>query len=333
LSNITSFSFDHNGNLLTVMDANQHTTTYTYHNMDRLSTRKDPLQNQESYQYDGNGNVTQFTDRRNKTATFSYDGLNRTTLAGYGTTAGPAHESSVNYTYDSGNRLTQLADTSSGTITRGYDNLDRLTSDAIPQGTVGYDYETACRRTSLTVPGQFVVLADALGSTVGLADVTGILKTNYTHEPFGNTTATGTSTSNSTAYTGRELDATDLYFYRARYYNPTLQRFVSEGPLGFGGGDFNLNVYVGNTPTNYRDPSGEHRFICIPCLPNPGFGGRKSFPSDAYVPPWIPVRRFGPASKGLPGRYPPNSGPRDPESPINPIVEPPTSRVKYRGIK
>ena len=33
---------------------------------------------------------------------------------------------------------------------------------------------------------------------------------------------------NSFAYTSRELDAGNIYFYRARYYNPSLQRFVSE---------------------------------------------------------------------------------------------------------
>ena len=33
-------------------------------------------------------------------------------------------------------------------------------------------------------------------------------------------------------YTGRENDATGLYYYRARYYSPTLRRFISEDPLG-----------------------------------------------------------------------------------------------------
>jgi RHS repeat-associated protein len=42
----------------------------------------------------------------------------------------------------------------------------------------------------------------------------------------------------------------------ARYYHPTLQRFLSEGPIGFGGGDPNLYAYVGNMPTVYGDPLG-----------------------------------------------------------------------------
>jgi len=43
----------------------------------------------------------------------------------------------------------------------------------------------------------------------------------------------------------------------ARYYNPTLQRFISEDPIGFNGGDVNLYAYVWNSPTNFLDPVGE----------------------------------------------------------------------------
>jgi RHS repeat-associated protein len=103
--------------------------------------------------------------------------------------------------------------------------------------------------------GAMSLLVDALGSTLGLADTTGILKTNYTYEPFGNTTATGTSTTNSAAYAGREIDLTGLYFYRARYYNPSLQRFVSEDPTGFFGG-INFYRYADDNPITFVDPFG-----------------------------------------------------------------------------
>jgi RHS repeat-associated protein len=68
--------------------------------------------------------------------------------------------------------------------------------------------------------------------------------------------ATGATTTNSFGYTGRELDATGLYFYRARYYNPALQRFISEDPVGFDGSGTNFYGYVGNSPTNANDPLG-----------------------------------------------------------------------------
>jgi len=62
----------------------------------------------------------------------------------------------------------------------------------------------------------------------------------YTHEPFGKTTATGIASANAFEYRGREDDGTGLYCYRARYYHPTLQRFTSDDPIGFAGGDVNL---------------------------------------------------------------------------------------------
>ena len=76
-------------------------------------------------------------------------------------------------------------------------------------------------------------LTDALGSSVALADGSGTVQTEYTYEPFGATTASGASTSNAVAFTGREADGTGLYYYRTRFYHPTAQRFISEDSLGF----------------------------------------------------------------------------------------------------
>jgi RHS repeat-associated protein len=98
-------------------------------------------------------------------------------------------------------------------------------------------------------------LTDALGSTLALADSTGSLQTQYTFEPFGNTSVVGAATTNSFAYTGRELDATGLYFYRARYYSPSLQRFITEDPIGFRAG-VNKYLYAVNGPANFVDPMG-----------------------------------------------------------------------------
>lgn len=52
-----------------------------------------------------------------------------------------------------------------------------------------------------------------------------------------------------------KLDAGNLYFYRARYYNASPQRFISEDPARFSGG-LNFYSYVRNSPSNYRDPFG-----------------------------------------------------------------------------
>ena len=67
---------------------------------------------------------------------------------------------------------------------------------------------------------------------------------------------------------GRELDATGLDFYRARYYSPTLQRFVSEDPLEYAAGDANLYLYVSDSPLNWTDPLGADKKKNCPAVPD-----------------------------------------------------------------
>jgi RHS repeat-associated protein len=81
------------------------------------------------------------------------------------------------------------------------------------------------------------------------------VQTEYTYEPFGNTTTSGAASTNPSQYTGRENDGTGLYYYRARYYHPGLQRFISQDPIGFRSG-INLYAYVQNDPINFLDPAG-----------------------------------------------------------------------------
>jgi RHS repeat-associated protein len=99
----------------------------------------------------------------------------------------------------------------------------------------------------------------------------------YTYEPFGNTTVSGASSTKLFQYTGRENDGTGLYYYRARYYHPILQRFISEDPIGFVGGDVNLYGYVLNDPMDFRDPWG---LIRIPW--GRGLGGVSEFLGNAF---------------------------------------------------
>lgn len=57
------------------------------------------------------------------------------------------------------------------------------------------------------------------------------------------------SVSGGSPYAGRS-------HYRARYYDLSVGRFISEDPLGFEGGDTDLYRFVLNSPTNLYDPTG-----------------------------------------------------------------------------
>jgi len=116
---------------------------------------------------------------------------------------------------------------------------------------VPFDFTALCsgvvhKRGAVVFGGDSSFLAD----TVELASAV--------YRPVGNVTATNSPRFNRYQYqfTGRENDGTGLYFYRARYYQPGFQRFISQDPIGFGGGDANLYGLTLNSPVNWRDPLG-----------------------------------------------------------------------------
>jgi RHS repeat-associated protein len=67
-------------------------------------------------------------------------------------------------------------------------------------------------------------------------------------------------------FTGRRFDIeTGLYYYRARYYNPHIGRFMQTDPVGYADG-INWYAYCGNNPLAYVDPSGLCYYDpCDPC--------------------------------------------------------------------
>uniref|UniRef100_UPI00286C90AB RHS repeat-associated core domain-containing protein n=1 Tax=Chamaesiphon sp. OTE_75_metabat_556 TaxID=2964692 RepID=UPI00286C90AB len=87
------------------------------------------------------------------------------------------------------------------------------------------------------------------------------------------------------AYTGREWDGeTGQYYYRARYYDAAVGRFISEDPIGFNASDGNLSRYVGNSTTNFIDPSGYAPVLDRPPVTTPitpTVSGAQSFGSKA----------------------------------------------------
>ena len=102
--------------------------------------------------------------------------------------------------------------------------------------------------------------ADGLASITSLSSSTGALANTYTYDSFGKLTASTGTIANLFQYTGREFDSeTGIYEYRARYYDQTIGRFISEDPLQFDG-DGNFYAYTANNPVLYIDPLGLVRY-------------------------------------------------------------------------
>ena len=117
---------------------------------------------------------------------------------------------------------------------------------------------------------DYIYMQDGLGSVTEVTNWHGTVRRAYVHDSFGNIeTQTGTlNPSNPFKYTGRELEEeTGLYYYRARFYDPEIGRFLNEDPIGFAGG-INFYAYVSNNPINFIDPWGLRE--CEPCDDCPG---------------------------------------------------------------
>ena len=123
-------------------------------------------------------------------------------------------------------------------------------------------------------------LTDRLGSTLALASgSTPAIATSYGYDAQGNSTVTGTSSTNSFQFAERENDATGLITMRNRYYNPAWGRFISEDPIGLAGGS-NLYVYATNDPVTFRDPLGLYASATTPS-PDPGSATPPTSPSPS----------------------------------------------------
>ncbi len=224
-----------------------------------------------SYSYNSSNELT-----ANSAASFTYDN-NGNTLTKADSTG------TRNYTWDFENRLTSVVlPGTGGTVTFKYDPFGRRIQKSFTQNatTTNYLYDGANVIQELDANGNALAryshglgydapLAmtrggansfyeqDGNDSVTSLSSSTGTLANTYTYDTFGILTASSGSLMNPFQYTARDFDPeTGLRYYRMRYYDSNVGRFLNEDPLGFHGGDSNFYAYVVNSPTDLVDPLG-----------------------------------------------------------------------------
>lgn len=122
---------------------------------------------------------------------------------------------------------------------------------------------------------------DGLGNVSDITDGAGSIVESYSYDAYGNSSDTS-SVGNPYLFNGRRFDAeTGLYYYRARYYDSEIGRFLQVDPIGYIGG-MNLYVYCSNNPVNFIDVFGLFHFGKRPLTGAPWIPGASSNPIDDY---------------------------------------------------
>lgn len=101
---------------------------------------------------------------------------------------------------------------------------------------------------------------DVSGSPVAATDEQGNVVWRKSYKPYGEETQTPSAPAESRSFTGHVLDTnTGLLYTGARYYDPTIGRFMAVDPAPFSEKNthsFNRYAYGNNNPYRYIDPDG-----------------------------------------------------------------------------
>jgi len=217
----------------------------------------------ETYLYDLNGALTnrysEIGGQRSEVGEqqFEYDCAGRMTFASTG-------NATLSVTYDAlGNRLTTYAaNTTRLWITDHADPRKRPLMETDSNGTpVRYFIWGGGMLLALVEADGTIRYchSDEQGSVVALTDASGAVTDQYCYGPYG--TDWGHSGTNSIPFRWLgshgvfNVDGSSLYLTRCRAYDSSLIRFLSQDPLGLGGGP-NLYAYCLGSPLAYIDPLG-----------------------------------------------------------------------------
>ena len=250
-----SYSYDSVGN----RTASLNVPSYTVNSSNELTADSNA-----SFTYDSNGNTLTKIDSTGTTG-YSWDYENRLTSVTL-----PGSAGTVTFKYDPfGRRIEKISPTMTSIF--AYDG-DHLIEEANGSGAKVASYtqtqnidEPLAMKRSGTID---FYEQDGLGSVTSLTSSSGSVAQTYTYGSFGNQTASSGSLTNSFRYTVREFDTeTGLYYYRARYYEPTTGRFLSEDP-NKDGVAASLYDYVRNNPTGETDSFGMAGLVIGPNTPS-----------------------------------------------------------------
>lgn len=279
------YTYDNVGNRLTMIDTTG-TTTYTYDNLYRLSTVTYPSSRYVTYSYDKAGNRLSMTDA-GTTTNYSYDEVNQliststsgTTLTyAYdlcgNTTSTTGASITKNYTWNISGEMTCLTITGTSNATNTmkyngegmrtryisnagetksiYDGLGTIL-DLDSSNNITKKYYSGVRMVKISGSAvEYFYLYDGMGNVVNLTDDDGTVIETYQYDAFGKQ-LNSTSGTDKKKFSGKEFDDdSGLYYFLARYYDPTIGRFLSEDPVPNG----NFFVYCDNNPVNMVDPDG-----------------------------------------------------------------------------